>query len=309
MDLKRNRKKLPVAVLQEIEGWVNHPELKKLVLRLDESSDDHFLDTYAEILIASKLLEHKCYLYYEVPTSGRKSADFKAVRDGLNFFVHVKRLATDEATQKQFNISKRALVTLEKIVRPLVVSLSFTRDLCDEEMQQFVKEAARFLKKASVGQHISIEGKNRVELGECLIVSESCGQCVTLMVRYASSSADARLRLCDRLSDAYKQFQANAVNVILVNGDWLGDVDEFENALLGTSHTALLADGGVKMERKVDGFWSQAKHPDSNLAGWFNFLPSREGISSRCWTRSRETLNPAIHDLLVEIFNPTCCSP
>jgi hypothetical protein len=288
-------------VLRDIATWKDDPELGKLVSRLDKSSGEQLFDTYAEVLVARHLLRQQCCLRVEVCAPSRRSADFEVLRDGLSFFVHVKRLATDGATRKQLDISMRVR-SLEKVMRPLVASLSFRWDLRDDEMQLFVKQAKAFLKRGIAGQRTVIKKADGAELGECTIEREWSGDHVKLMiVDHAVRSSDSFSRPHKCLSKAYKQFMPNAVNVILVTRGWSEDTEDFESALLGTERATVLPDGTVeKIERLKDGFWSKQEHPESQVAGWIDPFPSLEGFRSTVWWRSRDRWDPVLERLIAE---------
>ena len=71
--LDHHRKRLDAAVVEEIHGWAEDPELGKLYTSLQAIHDtEKFLDTYAEAMVARHLLSRDCRLSVEVLTpSGR----------------------------------------------------------------------------------------------------------------------------------------------------------------------------------------------------------------------------------------------
>src|ERR1039457_2932093 len=69
------------TVLKELEGWKKHPELSKIVHRMESfSKPDQFLDTFAEYAIARRFFQSGCEIAVEVPTANGRTADIKAWR-------------------------------------------------------------------------------------------------------------------------------------------------------------------------------------------------------------------------------------
>ena len=107
--------------VNEVKKWANKPELSKLLKTLKSVNKyQQFLDHWAEALIAGYLDKQKCMLYVEVPTVDKRTADLKVTNKNQTFFIHVKRLNSDEKIQKQSNIQSR-LRTLERINKPFIV--------------------------------------------------------------------------------------------------------------------------------------------------------------------------------------------
>src|SRR5437899_3082278 len=98
--LERYRGRLAPNVLKDVEAWKADAELCKLASRLQESSAERLLDTYAEVVVARQLLRHGCHVRVEVRTPNGRSADFQMLRGDTRLFIHLKRLNTDSASQK-----------------------------------------------------------------------------------------------------------------------------------------------------------------------------------------------------------------
>ncbi len=98
-------KDLHPEVVAEIRGWTKHPELSKLLNKLESIKDgEPFLDIYAEAMVARHLISQECEIKVEVPTKNGKSADFKVSKGSSIFFVHVKRLNFDREMQYDLNV-------------------------------------------------------------------------------------------------------------------------------------------------------------------------------------------------------------
>lgn len=98
-------KDLHPEVVAEIRGWTKHPELSKLLKKLESIKDwEQFLDFHAEAMVARHLISQRCEIKVEVPTKNGKSADFKVSKGSDTFFVHVKRLNFDKEMQHDLNV-------------------------------------------------------------------------------------------------------------------------------------------------------------------------------------------------------------
>lgn len=305
--LDRFAVRLSSAVLKDIEPWQRHPELGKLIARLGSLADPQaFLDALAEVVIARRLLQLDCAIRVEVPTKNRRSADFEATHGGQAFYVHVKRLNTDAVTQKQSNLSNRTKA-LEKIARNVVVIIQLCRDLTDVEMQELVAETARFVRKSEVGAKFTFMNGKGTSLARCEIKCELTRKHVGVIVNISPRRAAGHVRLRKLLRKAYDQFMPNAHNVIAVTSNWLDDEMDFDRALLGTAYetwnglppSAELIEHGYE----DDGFWSNKKHYESQVAAFFHFDVSSDDFQSRIWVRSGTQIEPPLVELLHRIFD------
>ena len=284
--------RLHPAIKDELDAWRADPELAKLHDRLLSHNDDQkFLDTCAEVMLARHLQHSGCSIRVEVPNEEGRGADLVARNASMTFAVHIKRLNTDQAMQKQLNISER-LRDLEKIARSVYVSVSLDHDLTDVEMQRFVAEVKRFVAKADIGDSMGVRDGTGQKLGTCTIVRSWNGGHVRLVPQFAVRRGDDRARIKKLLRGAYGQFVPNLINVIMVTGCWDDDIEDFERALLGTTFEERDGIGPgsrvIRSGRDSDGFWSGGRFSDSLTAGWFSFSPVHDMYRARlCSVRSR----------------------
>ena len=275
--LERFRPDLDPAVVDEIAGWADHPELGKLCASLQAIGDqEKFLDTYAEAMVARYLLARACRLQVEVLTPAGRTCDFQVTGGGHDFFLHVKRLNTDRPVRKRLTVSSR-LRYLERIRRPYVVSVRFADKLNDRQMQRYVEAAAEFIGRARVGDELLIRDDDGTEIGGCRVVAPWQGSRVTLVLGLPSGFIDEAPRIRRLMRKAYQQFMPGAANVILICSSHVEDADDFGTALLG-SHIERW-DAHPPRGRRVahgrdsDGFWHGRRFPESSAAGWFHFTP------------------------------------
>jgi len=273
-------KRLHPAVIADIKAWSQDSELSKLLEKLQSLNDaQHFLNHYAEVMVARHLIKRGCKLEVEVPTVNRRSADFKVSKDDHTFFLHVKRLNVDEETQKEMKIHHR-LQNLKKIRKPVMFGIVFFKCLNDREMQEFYKQAKDFIKKGKIGERMTFEDSAGQELAECEISGWNNMERVQLVVAMSVKHADDAKRLYKKLSDAYKQFMPDNTNIILVTGTWKENIVEFEESLL-----------------EPNGFWEDDKHSASEMVGWFDFRVEDDYINFRTWCREKCNVPTAIQKL------------
>lgn len=288
--LKQFRDLINPAVLDDILSWDEHPVLGKLAANLRaHKGRKAFLDTYAEAAIARRLVRFGCELEVELPTPQGKRADFRVLADGLEFFLHVKRAETGRSVRKKLTVSSR-LRYLERINRPYVVSIHWQEDLGDDQMRHFVRSAADFIQRASVGDELSVQSDSGGEIGRVRVVAPWAGTHVTLAIGLPSGFIDEAPRIRKLMRKAYQQFMPSALNVILICTSHADDEDDFETALLG-SHIERwdkFPPRGQRIAhgRATDGFWSGPRFADSPAAVWGWISPGRAGLPCRLWTRS-----------------------
>jgi hypothetical protein len=254
--LKKFEKDLNKEVVAEINGWEKHPELSKLLKKLQSIKDpQQFQDHYAEAMVARHLIRQRCELQVEVPTVNCGCADFKVSKSGNTFFVHIKRTNWDKETTKNLKINTR-LDCLRKIRRPITVSLIPYKSLTDQEMQFCCKETKEFIKNASEGERKEIKNKNDEVLVEFEIGPCHNGQHVKFdPILLGAICGGDDTRIYEQLRHAYKRFMPEAVNIILVTSAWRDD--------------ASIED----LREAVDDFWYDGKHSFSKIIGWFMFEP------------------------------------
>ena len=157
------------SVVDEIVSWEAHPELGKLFRKLQSLNDaDKFLDHYAEALLARCFVHRGLNIEIEAVTPNGKKADFRFIFDKQLVCVHLKRLRTETKIQEQLRISQR-LFSLQKIRRPLAVSVRLFRRVNDLQAQLLYKEATRFVGLAQHGDLKRIVDLDGAELAECEI--------------------------------------------------------------------------------------------------------------------------------------------
>jgi hypothetical protein len=259
-----------------------------------------FLDHYAEAMVARHLIRNGCELTVEVPTVYGRTADFTVSKDNHTFFVHVKRLNVDEATQKEINIQKR-LQDLKKIPRPVILAALFYRMPTDSKMREIYRQLKPFVKSAPIGKTIIFRNRSGELIAEFTIHSTHQRTHVQMIMTGSVKCVDDKARFYKKLSQAYKQFVPASLNIILVTSLWSDDIEDLETALFGTTFEVL---GGIppnlrvtESGRKPDGFWSAGKHPESYVASWFKFGTKDDYINFRMWYRDNYQVPSFIKDL------------
>lgn len=303
--MERFRARLAPAALDLVESWRDHCALGKLVRRLDSQSDwQRFLDTLAEVEIARRLISACPDILVEAPTCGGKHADFALCLGGQELYVHVKRLNTDKHTRKQDNISSR-ISKLEKIDRPLRVSVRLQDDLTDAQMQTFVNQAFRFLSRAGVGEVFTFEPSG-TRLAQCEILGEHDGTHVRLNRMSMMGFLADHERFQELLSDAYKQRMPKASNLTAITSDYPADRVDFERALLGTTFETASGpappSGHTAAGRLDDGFWSAGKHAECQFAVFFQFSARSGNFSSTLWIDPHAAVACDLQDSIERIF-------
>jgi hypothetical protein len=287
---------LPERMVREIDSWTNHRHLAKLRDSLYAHSDEHtFLNACAEAWVAQHLLHRGCDLRFEVPTPSGKQADFEVRRDGQVFYLHVKRLETDQPAMRSMTVSSRLRI-LERIARPYIVSIRWDEQADDTQMQQLVTEAGQFLQHASVGDELVVrDARHNIEIGAVRIVAPWEGTHVSLTIGLAGF-IDESQRIRKLLRRAYKQFMPREDNVILMCSSNAEDQDDFENALLG-SHierwdTFPQRGRRVAHGRAEDGFWHGGSNEQSRFACWSQFTLTEPTLQPHLWLRDAPADHP-----------------
>ena len=305
--LDHHRKGLDAAVVDEIHGWAADPQLGKLYTSLQAIRDrEKFLDTYAEAMVARHLLNRGCRLSVEVLTPSGRTCDFEVKHGAQRFYLHVKHLNTGRPVRKRLTVSSR-LRYLERIARPYIVSVHL-RDVPDDQaMQKFVTSAADFIQHARIGDELVVRDDGEVQIGGCRIVAPWEGNRVIVVLGLPSGFIDEAPRIRRLMRKAYRQFMPGATNVILICSSHVEDAEDFATALLG-SHIerwdAQPPQGRrVAHGRDADGFWHGKRFPASHAAGWFHFTPEAAALQCRLWLRREAPLEPAVKDVLVDLFN------
>lgn len=304
--LDRFRSLLHPAVVSDVGGWAADPELGKLYASLQAINDrEKFFNTYAEALIARRLLDRGCDLRVEVLTPSGRSCDFEVTRGDQRFYLHVKRLYSDRPTHKSLAIPSR-LRYLERIARPYVVSVHLGEDATDDHVRRYVKAAAEFIKRGRVGDELVVRDADGGQIGSCRLVAPWEGTHVSLVIGLPSGFIDEAPRIRRLLRKAYRQFMPGRTNVILIGSSQAQDLAEFETALLGTHIERWDASPPTGMRvahgRDTDGFWHEGLHSESGAAGWFRFNPRAETLRCRLWIRNESALPEGMGVLLADLL-------
>jgi hypothetical protein len=159
-------------------------------------------------------------------------------------------------------------------------------------MQELYREAKHFIEYSAVGSEMSFENKCQLKL-----LPGPVGKNVQLVLSMCAKCVDDRKRLYKRLSEAYKQFMSDAINIILVTSNWETDFEDFEAALLGTTYEDYTVIP-TKRGRKNNGFWFSGKHPDSYIVGWFDFVRRIDSLNFRMFYRDNYQIPLFIKNLL-----------
>jgi len=294
-------------VVRDFESWWDHPQLGKLINRLDSMGDpQEFMVTYAKAVVARHLFRQGLDLKVDVPVPHTKPANLEATRGGTTFVVHVKCLNPDRATKTQLDALTRAK-SLEEIKRPLIALLDFDHDLAERQVQEVVTQSRTFLSQAQVGEAIAVKDEDGADLGTCQVWREWKGPHVAVMTTPSLRWGRDWRRFRTLFTRCYRRFVPGVVNLILVTGAWPDDATPVERALLGTPQTRREGRGRsarfVELGRKPDGFWSPGQYPDSKVAGWFFFVPKDSWFRCHLWFRPDADLDPALQAELTRIFD------
>jgi hypothetical protein len=274
------------GVLAQIAGWCGHPELGKLISRLNTfDKRQPFLDTYAEIMVARRLVRHRCVLCVGVTTPSGKEADFEATRGAVRFYVHVKKLNLDDITRCLYRIADSTDV-LERIGRDVKFEVHVLgAEATEKEIKEFPRQLKEFGRSEPIGATLKLpDERSPVLRVRILPKGRNAWPKRTLSFpRYPGPWMRDRRRFATKLRDAYDQFMPEAVNLIAVTANCAADKEDFKRAL--------------------DDFWSQEKHSASVAGAFFSFLPEDNEFTSHLCLRDAESLNQETTQLLREVFD------
>jgi hypothetical protein len=297
LDARADR--LNPRVVEEIKSWSNHPELSKILRNLQAAQGQHFFDFYAEAVVARHLLQKGCELAVELPTPSGRTADLQVSMGGSRFYAHIKRLNADKESHKDIILLNR-LQPLRSIRRPIILSGLFWRIPTDAEMREVYRQLKPFAERAEVGESIALNDGSGNDIAEFHIGGANGGTTLQFVINFGVTVLDENKRLYKKLSEAYKQFMPGALNVILVTSSFADDIKDFESALLGDTYEDYTVTP-YKKARTNNGFWSADKHPESNIAGWFNFDCRNDYINFRMCYRG----NCQVPGVVKELFETT----
>jgi hypothetical protein len=273
--------KLNRPVLKDLLSWKNHPELGKIFCKLNYISDSNkFLDHWAEVLIARHLLKKGCEIAVEIPTPKGKSVDFEASFLADKYYLHVKRLNSDENSTKKIKLYQR-LDSLHKINKPFSIDIDILPDLSEKEFNCFTHKVKTFILNGTPGQLFTFIDNFGDKLGSCFIVKEHNGTSVIIRGKpMILNWPNTEKRFNSILKKAYDQFMPNGNNIILISGEFASDIADLKENLKSNS-----------------GFWKSGQQRQSQIIIWFCFSPYAETVEFTIINRNPENNSDQIYHL------------
>ena len=307
--LARYESQLDPDVVARVRQWESAPGLRPLLESLrSQDSPRRFFDLWVEALIADRLNRQGCTLDVEVETPAGRSCDFRVERDGVEWYLHVKRLHERDVAERSLAISPRLRI-LENIERPFIARIRWADGLPDELMQDLVVRASTFLEMARIGDELTVRDESGLEIGAVRVVAAWEGSHVSLAIGLPERFVDQTQRIRRLLDRAYRQFMPKAENVVLVVGTRPDESIDFESALLGAGEERWDAhptrDGRAPVGRASDGFWSGGSRSDSRICGWSWSLPSTSDLQIDLYLRDHRwhdaEVHRAVRSLLIDV--------
>ncbi len=307
--LDRYRCELDPSLLARVRSWRDVPGLRPL---LDSLSAQHrrrrFMDHWVEALVADRLHRKGCVLQTEVETPAGRTCDFRVQFEGLEWYLHVKRLAESaRADHRHLSISPRLRV-LEQIARPFMVRIRWAEGIGDDLMQELVERASMFLEMAKIGDELTVRDESGLELGAVRVVGQWEGDSISLAIGLPSGFIDETPRIRRLLDRAYRQFMPRADNIVLVVGSRQAEMIDFESALLGAAEErwdAHPAGGGqAAVGRASDGFWSGGSRPESTICAWSHAAAKSNELQIDLRFRDDPHPDPMLAKQITELFGP-----
>ena len=298
--LTRYQAELDPRLLERVRAWEAHPQLWSILERLQSHQHRRpFMDAWAEAMVADRLQREDCELAVEVPTPGGKRCDLRVRRDGLEFYIHIKRLHAGRRSRR-IRISPRLRV-LEGIRRPWLVRVRWPEGLTDADMQELVVRCSEFLRHASLGDELTVRAASGRELGGIRVVAPWEGETVSLAIGLPDGFQERGERIRRLMERASRQFMPKSTNIVLVGTPFADDLADFDTALLGSSVEEWnpRESPGQRMNwgRANDGFWRPRVRESSRIMGWFRFRPMVQQL--RCTMRFRDDQKPQLRSLVL----------
>jgi hypothetical protein len=293
--------------LRDVLAWEHDAELAGLFQKLRSHTErKQFFDAWAEAMTARHLRARGCALRFEVPTPHQRQSDFEVSRDGLRFYLHVKRIDSDRPSRRHLVISSRLRV-LERIPQSYIVQVRWNEGLADDQMQLLVAQAEEFIRHARVGDEMRARDHDGTTLGGVRVIAPHEGKHVSVTIGLPTGFIDLSPRMRKLLNRAHEQFMPGEENVIMICSSHGDDALDFEAALLGThvERWDQFPPRGRRIAhgRAPDGFWSGRRFADSAFATWACFAANDEDLHSRLYVRRGGTIDPAMTALLTSLFD------
>ncbi|MEE2907984.1 MAG: hypothetical protein VX527_09160 [Planctomycetota bacterium] len=294
------RRELDPGLFDRVQSWQGRRDLNGLHERLrGQLQRRPFMDAWTEAIVADRLDRMGCELSIEVPTPRGRTCDLQVRRDGIEFYVHIKRLHSGRRTRR-IRISPRLRV-LEGIERPWLVRVRWVDGLSDKDMQELVVRCSEFLHQARVGDELTVRSESGRELGGIRVVAPWEGRTVSLAIGLPEGFQERGERLRRLMERASRQFMPKSDNVVLVATPYADDLADFDTALLGSNVERWdpSQPPGQRMNwgRADDGFWKGSSRESSRVMGWFRFRPIAKEL--QCTLRFRDHTRPTLRSLLL----------
>lgn len=304
--LGRFGREAPKEIREKLSERASHPAMRPLLERLRAQHNLRaFLDTWAEVRIADRLLDAGCVLDVEVPTPSGKSCDLSVHLRGHDCYVHIKRLANEETSSRRLSISSR-LRLLERIKRPFIVRIRWEAELSEQRMQEFVERASAFIRHAHVGDELTVRAESGDELGGVRIVAPWEGTHVSLAIGLPDGFIDEVPRIRKLIKRAHRQFMPRATNVIVIASAGVADGTDVETALFGAHEERWDAHPArgrrVAYGRAEDGFWSGRRNEDSVACGWCQIDLESVHLPRSLFLREHGRLAASLESLLEDLL-------
>lgn len=247
------------------------------------------------------MLNAGCTLEFEAPTPSGRSADFRVQRDGISFYVHIKRLWVGNHEPARAVPDELALI--EQVERPLMLGVRWKLDSTAAQRTRIANDMHEFAIQASVGDELAVRDESGAWLGSCRVLAPHAGTHVALRADYDTEEDAAIPRAQRVLRRAFSQFMPGALNVICVVGDGVASEHALETALLGSvvERWDLFPPRGKRVAygRAHDGFWARGQFSGCELVAW---LPIEDDgdATSRVWLRDDATVDARVERILRE---------
>lgn len=274
-------------------GRIAGRQVSRLLRALDDpsASEDLHLSALAEAQFARHMLNAGCTLEFEAPTPSGRSADFRVERDGISFYVHIKRLWVGNHEPARAMPDEFALI--EQVERPLLLGVRWNSDATAGQRTRIANDMHEFATQASVGDELAVRDESGELLGSCRVLAPHAGTHVALRADYDTEEDAAIPRAQRVLRRAFSQFMPGALNVICVVGDGVASEHALETALLGSmvERWDLFPPRGKRVAhgRAHDGFWARGQFNGCDLVAW---LPIDDhDATARVWVREDATVD------------------